>query len=324
MIFTFFLLSLFPHLLEGLHIQPSSPEPYRTIDALSRRSLITSAVAAATTTIVSPAHAVTTVECLTDLPPLLPDKIRLFLCRHGETEYNRLGLVQGARVDVDLNSLGELQAARLGQALSLSAEHPPLFVHSPLKRARQTASIAAAQYTNTNRRPKLKVLTDIAEVDFGSTMDGGKVISNKLSMAATYEAWALGDLDAKMTADGESLRQVLERISRSLYQLQKLTTSRSVVVVSHSSFLKLFLATCQDANILDMRNVLKIGNCCVNVVDIPTAKNNILTEITPASPVLGSPFSKAPSDYSLLLPQSNIVRLNEQRHLIGVKDELIK
>ena len=34
----------------------------------------------------------------------------IYLIRHGETEYNRMGVVQGSGIDADLNELGNRQA----------------------------------------------------------------------------------------------------------------------------------------------------------------------------------------------------------------------
>ena len=34
----------------------------------------------------------------------------IYLIRHGETDYNRLGVVQGSGIDADLNELGQRQA----------------------------------------------------------------------------------------------------------------------------------------------------------------------------------------------------------------------
>lgn len=34
----------------------------------------------------------------------------IYLIRHGETAYNRLGMVQGSGIDSDLNALGQQQA----------------------------------------------------------------------------------------------------------------------------------------------------------------------------------------------------------------------
>ena len=57
-------------------------------------------------------------DCLRDLPPVTRDCVRVYLCRHGQTENNRLHLVQGARVDPPLNDTGRQQASRIGKVLS--------------------------------------------------------------------------------------------------------------------------------------------------------------------------------------------------------------
>ena len=49
-------------------------------------------------------------DCLADLPPILTNCVRLYLCRHGQTEYNRLKKVQGSRIDALLNDTGRKQA----------------------------------------------------------------------------------------------------------------------------------------------------------------------------------------------------------------------
>ena len=57
-------------------------------------------------------------RCLLDLPPVSPDSVRVYLCRHGQTENNRLGLMQGSRIDPTLNDTGIRMARRIGAALS--------------------------------------------------------------------------------------------------------------------------------------------------------------------------------------------------------------
>ena len=134
--------------------------------------------------------------CLDDLPPIPKDYVRLYLCRHGQTENNRLGLIQGARVDPPLNERGRLQAERLGKAW----ESMDLVLHSPLRRARETATIASQQLAS---QPKLEQLPSLAEVDFGSVLEGSPVEKHRAAMVRTYGAWAVGDLDARLD-DGES------------------------------------------------------------------------------------------------------------------------
>ena len=89
-------------------------------------------------------------NCLSDLPPIPSDCVRLFLCRHGQTENNRLKLIQGARIDPPLNDNGLQQAPRLGQALARAPTPPQRIFHSSLLRARQTAQLASQQFTSTS------------------------------------------------------------------------------------------------------------------------------------------------------------------------------
>jgi broad specificity phosphatase PhoE len=67
--------------------------------------------------------------------------LRVYLIRHGVTEYNRKGIVQGYR-EVPINDLGIQQAARLAQRM---ADMPLDHIYtSDLRRATMTAAIIAA------------------------------------------------------------------------------------------------------------------------------------------------------------------------------------
>jgi probable phosphoglycerate mutase len=65
----------------------------------------------------------------------------LYLARHGETEWNAIGRLQGTN-DVPLNARGRAQAEALGAALS--KEGIVRVAASDLSRAKDTATIAAA------------------------------------------------------------------------------------------------------------------------------------------------------------------------------------
>ena len=68
----------------------------------------------------------------------MPDTI-IFI-RHGETDWNKQGLIQGS-IDTDLNETGRAQAAHLAQLMLAKAEMLEGFqiICSPQRRAQQTA-----------------------------------------------------------------------------------------------------------------------------------------------------------------------------------------
>jgi Histidine phosphatase superfamily (branch 1) len=150
----------------------------------------------------------TMINCLSDLPILdQRNCFRLFLCRHGETENNRLKLVQGARIDAPINENGAKQAMLLGQALLYAPEPPELFFHSPMKRAMETAKIASNQYP-ISLQPKVYELNSLKELDFGAAIEQTSVDVMRAQRVQTYTAWAMGKLDARMAEDGESGKEV--------------------------------------------------------------------------------------------------------------------
>lgn len=66
---------------------------------------------------------------------------RLYLTRHGETELNRAGRLQG-RMDSSLTDRGCQQAHRVAEKLSSVISDTPIILWvSPLGRAQQTACI---------------------------------------------------------------------------------------------------------------------------------------------------------------------------------------
>jgi Histidine phosphatase superfamily (branch 1) len=148
--------------------------------------------------------AVINVNCLADLPPIPAGFVRVYLCRHGQTENNRLNLMQGARVDPAINDTGMAQAERLGMALANADVVPDLILHSKLQRSRQTANIASLQFT---KHPKLATLATLGEVDFGEVAEGLPVEQVRSQLVATYAGWATGNLDMSMPG-GETGRQV--------------------------------------------------------------------------------------------------------------------
>ena len=94
---------------------------------------------------------------------------RILFVRHGETDYNATGRLQGQR-DVPLNARGRAQASAVGRALRMAMpdaiaalEAAEAFIASPLGRTRQTMELARAALglppTRYALEPALKELT---------------------------------------------------------------------------------------------------------------------------------------------------------------------
>lgn len=265
------------------------------------------------------------IKCLLDLPPVAPNSVRVYLCRHGQTEFNRLKKVQGARIDQPLNETGEKMSFRIGQALAElpPEQRPSKILHSPLRRAKETAFGAVDTIMKSTAADKpltLQLLPELGEIDFGKS-EGTDATKAKVNMLNTFTSWSRGNIDYSYEG-GESGRQILQRVSDSLYGLAQVASEKSnkgvVAAVSHSAFIRLLLATVSEKPLVQSATIGQT-NGCFNVLDISLDKTKMI-EIGSKSILFGGPLLSelADKDYKLLLPKVKVVRINEVRHLGGL------
>jgi broad specificity phosphatase PhoE len=154
---------------------------------------------------------------------------RLYLVRHGETDWNAEGRIQGW-TDRPLNELGERQAAAL--AADLAGVRWDRAFSSPLGRARRTAEIVLAARPDA---PPLQLDDRLLEMGFGP-----------------YEGWSEAELAADpvasaMRRDGAQLpgvepeEEVAERVRSFLASIGD--GGGATLVVGHGRALRILMAS---------------------------------------------------------------------------------
>lgn len=181
----------------------------------------------------------------------------LYLIRHGETDYNRQRIVQGRRINCELNQTGRAQARALARRLS-TVPIDAIF-SSTLRRAEETAAFIAAEHQHL----EVFRLEDLEEMSWG--VYEGEPPSERLSRA--FESmqldWARGDY-GKRVEGGESILDVQERGLRALEHILARHEGQTVAVVTHGRFLRVLLATILDEYGLERMNEIHHANTCVN------------------------------------------------------------
>ncbi|MEL6669383.1 MAG: histidine phosphatase family protein [Bacteroidota bacterium] len=150
-------------------------------------------------------------------------KQTVYIVRHGQTDYNLRGIVQGSGVDSSLNDTGRAQAAAFYDRYR---EKPfELVITSKLKRTKE--SVAGFLQDG---------LPHIADADINEMHWGtheGKVGTPE--SIAEYQrikdAWATGDIDGRI-GGGESAREMGQRLQRFLDSLRQ-RPERLILVCSH-------------------------------------------------------------------------------------------
>lgn len=152
----------------------------------------------------------------------------LHLVRHGQSEWNLAGRLQGQVSEVPLTRLGLEQAHAAARTLAgrtIAAVHS-----SDLLRARQTAEVVAAALG-------LPVLLDaeLREQGYGA-LEG--LPSADVLAAAPYD---FADPDGRAPG-GESIREVYDRVGRRLASYARRYEGCECVLVSHGDAIRVALA----------------------------------------------------------------------------------
>jgi len=151
---------------------------------------------------------------------------RIILVRHGHVEGISPERFRGRR-DVDLSELGARQAR--GTAQRIAQQWRPLIVYtSPLRRCLQTAeAIAAACGISAAIRDDL---TDLHYGDWESRTHE----EVRAQWPALFECWFSAPHLVRFP-NGESLQDLVARVSNVLRLVRELHREQAVVVVGHSS-----------------------------------------------------------------------------------------
>lgn len=159
----------------------------------------------------------------------------LTLIRHGETEWNAEGRVQGS-MDVALSAEGLRQAAGLADRLAEEGERYDLLFSSDLQRASETARLLAGRLGSPP--PRLSPL--LRELDCGS-WEGRRIEDLKREEPELYERW-LGDPSFRIPG-GESMLDLRARVAAFLEEYKAdLDGAPHVLVVAHGLINRMFLS----------------------------------------------------------------------------------
>lgn len=175
----------------------------------------------------------------------------LVFWRHGQTDYNAQGRLQG-QVDIPLNATGRGQAA--GAAPTLAQIEPVQIVSSDLLRARDTAE-------QLGTRTGVTVSTDVRlrERNFGD-WEGLTHPEMKQGWPEAFAVWRAGGHPEGIAAENRD--EVGRRVAQAAEQIAAAHEDGSVVVlVAHGAAISAGLVTLLGQSPDTWHGVTGVGNC---------------------------------------------------------------
>lgn len=177
---------------------------------------------------------------------------RLYLLRHGQTEFNVKKLVQG-RCDSPLTYLGRKQAGMAAAWLKGHDIVPDKVVSSPLDRAMDTAQLVATELLGPDAA--VEPCEGIIERSYGSFEEGPHD-------ALPTDVWDPGE--DLVPFGGEGSKALQERMVAALTNLISAEGIETLLAVSHGSASRQFIkAAAQE----DFELPAKLPNCAIMIFD---------------------------------------------------------
>lgn len=193
--------------------------------------------------------------------------MRLYLTRHGETQWNRLGKTQGIQ-DISLSDFGRTQARGLGERLKSYNAIDAIYC-SDLSRARETAEIIGDKL---GLKPSSTDL--LREVSFGQ-WEGLSTAEIEAQYPNGLERWRN---DPYFSPEGgESLSAVHHRISSFLEGLKfdHPMDHEDILIVSHAVTTKVIILGLMELP-LSFITRFKINQGGLSLIDMGKGHNSIL------------------------------------------------
>ncbi|MFN3491785.1 MAG: alpha-ribazole phosphatase, partial [Anaerolineales bacterium] len=159
--------------------------------------------------------------------------MKLFLIRHGQTDWNIAGRYQG-QSDIPLNQAGCQQVKALAKRLSTKTINA--IYSSDLSRAKDTAQAIANFH-------QLEIQTDFRwrELSFGG-WEGMNYKEIAAHSPDVFSKWMI-DPQHTSTPNGETLHELSNRVKSAFDEIKNKHKDQTVLVVSHSGALQALLAT---------------------------------------------------------------------------------
>ena len=177
---------------------------------------------------------------------------RLYLLRHGQTEFNVKKLVQG-RCDSPLTDLGRQQARAAAAWLKAHGVVPDKVVSSPLGRAMDTARLVACELLGPDAA--VEPCEGIIERSYGTFEEGPHD-------ALPTDVWDPGE--DLIPFGGEGSQTLLERMVATLTNLMSAKDTETLLAVSHGSASRQFIKAAAPEG---FELPTKLPNCAIMVFD---------------------------------------------------------
>lgn len=183
--------------------------------------------------------------------------MRLYIARHGETDWNVEGRMQGSK-NSNLTEQGKEEALNLGN--SLKETKIDYIYTSPLTRAYDTALLIKG-----DRDISIEIHSNLKEMNFGIWEGMQSDYIEREYGDEYYKFWKEPHLYTSI--DGESFNEVIKRVKVALDDIINQNKGENILLVTHSIVIKAIYAIVKGYELKEFWNPPYIKNTCVTILE---------------------------------------------------------
>jgi broad specificity phosphatase PhoE len=182
------------------------------------------------------------------------EKTKIYLTRHGETEWNTLRRMQG-HMDSPLTEMGKQQGQWLSERLkTVEIDH---IYSSPSGRAMQTSELI-----NVHKGLKINASDHFKEIFLGNWEGRTTVEIESFDLDRFEKFWH--NPEEFIPTDGESFQEIIERTSLEMEAVAKKHEGQTVLIVAHAVVLKSLIAYVENKELKDFWKGPFMNSTCLN------------------------------------------------------------
>ena len=168
---------------------------------------------------------------------------KIYIIRHGETDLNKLGIVQGRGIDSDLNDKGRAQAEAFFNYYKLISFDK--IYTSNLKRTHQTVK------GFIDLGLPWQKLSGLDELAWGLWEGKKSSLKSRAAFRLMIEAWQGSNYEAKFKG-GESPNEVQFRLKEAMQIVKSKTEEKCILICMHGRAMRLLLCLLLDKPLSEM------------------------------------------------------------------------
>jgi broad specificity phosphatase PhoE len=194
--------------------------------------------------------------------------LKIYITRHGETEWNKQGRMQGWK-NSNLTEKGVDNAIKLGKSLK-HIDFDYIYC-SPLGRAIDTAN-----YIRGDKNTEIIIIESLKEMGFGvyEGMENEKV--KELYRLQQYNFWNKPHLYE--TIDGEKFEELIHRVNQVLKYIINNKTCENILIVTHTLVIKALYLIIKNRALEDFWKPPFMYDTCLTVLEVQGTKIEIIME----------------------------------------------